>query len=100
MSVVIGIFTEWIDPSILDESNPELRDPNLNLYDPTNPNQAPYSAEFLSTFADAQVARNRRITAWVKNKLETIRASENPNGEFAFTVHGTMADPRWFRPRR
>jgi pimeloyl-ACP methyl ester carboxylesterase len=92
------IFTEWLDPSILDESKPESREPNLNLYDPVNPNQPPYSAEFLTTFAEAQIARNRRITAWVKDKLESIRASSNPNGEFAFTVHGTMADPRWLDP--
>lgn len=92
------IFTEWIDPSILDETKPEIRDSNLNLYDPANPNQPPYSADFLTTFAEAQVARNRRITAGVKDRLESIRASANPNGEFAFTVHGTMADPRWLDP--
>ena len=92
------IFTEWIDPSIHDETQPEVRDPELNLYDPANPNQPPYSAEFLETFAAAQIARNRRITAWVKEKLAEIRASEQPNREFAFTVHGTMADPRWLDP--
>ncbi|MEM7341780.1 MAG: alpha/beta hydrolase [Actinomycetota bacterium] len=89
------IFTEWIDPSIHDETRPDVRDPTLNLYDPANPNQPPYSADFLDAFAEAQVARNRRITAWVKDKLADIRSSANPNGEFAFTVHGTMADPRW-----
>lgn len=92
------IFTEWIDPSITDEARPEIREPSLNLYDPANPNQPPYSAEFLATFAEAQVARNRRITAWVREKLEAIRASESPFSEFAFTVHGTMADPRWLDP--
>jgi pimeloyl-ACP methyl ester carboxylesterase len=89
------IFTEWIDPSILNESRPDIRDPHLNLYDPSNPNQPPYSTAFLATFAEAQVARNRRITGWVKEKLLSIKASESPNSEFAFTVHGTMADPRW-----
>lgn len=92
------IFTEWIDPSIMDESKPEVRDPTLNLYEPENPNQPPYTADFLSTFAEAQIARNRRITAWVREKLDTIRTSESPFSEFAFTVHGTMADPRWLDP--
>ena len=92
------IFTEWIDPSISDETRPEMRNPELNLYDPTNPNQPPYSADFLCTFAEQQVARNRRITAWVRDKLNAIRTSESPWGEFAFTVHGTMADPRWLDP--
>lgn len=92
------IFTEWLDPSIVDESQPGVRDPELNLYDSANPNQPPYSEEFLERFSAAQVARNRRITAWVKERLTEIRASDNPNGEFAFTVHGTMADPRWLDP--
>ena len=89
------IFTEWLDPSIADESRPEVRDPMLNLYDEANPNQPPYEAAFLETFRAAQIARNRRITAWVRDRLEAIRGSEHPFGEFAFTVHGTMADPRW-----
>ena len=93
------IFTEWIDPSIEDESRPDNRTAALNLYDATNPNQPPYTADFLTTFAAAQIARNRRITAWVKEKLKAIRASDNPWAEHAFTVHGTMADPRWLDPR-
>ncbi len=92
------IFTEWIDPSITDETQPASRDPALNLYDASNPNQPPYSTDFLENFAAAQVARNRRITAWVKDKLAEVRASESPWSEFAFTVHGTMADPRWLDP--
>ncbi len=93
-----GILTQWLDPSISDESQPQLRTPELNLYDPTNPNQPPYSPAFLEMFYAAQVDRNRRITAWVKAKLETIRASDQPNQEFGFVVHGTMADPRWLDP--
>ena len=92
------IFTEWLDPSIQDESTPEVRDPELNLYDPANPNQPPYSSDYLATFAAGQIARNRRITAWVKEELASIRASDAPHREFAFTVHGTMADPRWLDP--
>lgn len=92
------IFTEWIDPSITDESRPGDREPTLNLYDPANPNRPPYSADFLATFAEAQIARNRRITAWVRERLDEIRTSASPNREFGFTVHGTMADPRWLDP--
>ena len=36
-------LTEWLDPSILDESKAEVRDRDLNLYDSDNPNQPPYS---------------------------------------------------------
>lgn len=93
-----GTLTEWMDASILDESRPEVRDRDLNLYDPANPNQPPYSADFLGVYRQAQIDRNRRITGWVQERLDAIRSSAEPNREFAFTVHGTMADPRWLDP--
>ena len=88
-----GTLTEWLDASILDESDPTRRDPELDLYNPDNPNQPPYTQEFLQRYRDAQIARNRRITAWVKDKLQ-----EAGDEEFCFVVHGTMADPRWLDP--
>jgi pimeloyl-ACP methyl ester carboxylesterase len=87
-------LTEWIDPSILDEAKPFERDPELNLYDPACSNQPPYSDVFVEHFRAAQVARNRRITSWVKGELASI----GPNEERAFVVHGTMADVRWTDP--
>ena len=91
-------LTEWMDPSISDENRPFERDPALNIYDPACPAQAPYDPAFVAEFRAAQIARNRRITAWVKNQLAIIRASETPNAERAFVVHGTMADVRWTDP--
>ena len=38
-----GTLTEWLDASILDESDPTKRDPELDLYNPDNPNQPPYT---------------------------------------------------------
>ena len=87
-------LTEWIDPSIADETRPFERDPALNVYDPANPDQPPYSDVFVARFRAAQVARNRRITDWVKSEL----ASLEPNAERCFTVQGTMADVRWTDP--
>lgn len=92
-------LTEWMDPSILDEANPDQRDPELDLYNPDNPNQPPYSAAFVERYRAAQIARNRRISGWAKNKLQQLRDSGRPLDEFAFVVHGTMADPRWLDPR-
>ncbi|TQS44660.1 alpha/beta fold hydrolase [Cryptosporangium phraense] len=84
-----GTLTEWLDASIRDETNPDDRDPALDLYgDTVTP---PYSDEFLATYRAAQIARNRRITAWVHDQLRT-------HDERAFVVHGTMADPRWLDP--
>ncbi|EUA89674.1 putative alpha/beta hydrolase [Mycobacterium ulcerans str. Harvey] len=73
-----GTLTEWLDASIIDESDPSKRDPDLDLYDPNNPNQPPYSAQFLTRYRQAQIDRNRRITAWVKDKLAELEASGAP----------------------
>ena len=35
-----GTLTEWLDASILDESDPTKRDPELDLYNPDNPEPA------------------------------------------------------------
>ncbi|MCH7959176.1 MAG: alpha/beta fold hydrolase [Candidatus Hydrogenedentes bacterium] len=91
-------LTEWMDPSILDESNPDLREPELNLYDPDNPNQPPYSEDYLARYRETQIARNRRITAWVKERLDMLRAQGKTHHETGFVVQGTMADPRWLDP--
>src|SRR3546814_2629919 len=91
-------LTESLDASIIDESDPDQRDRELDLYVPRNPNQPPYSAAFLARYRAAQVARNRRITAWVKDKLAALRAAGREHEEFAFVVHGTMADPRFIDP--
>jgi pimeloyl-ACP methyl ester carboxylesterase len=97
-----GTLTEWLDASILDESDPANRDPELDLYNPDNPNQPPYSPEFLKRYRQAQVDRNRRITKWVREKLAELEAQgpadKGSDEEFCFVVHGTMADPRWLDP--
>jgi hypothetical protein len=90
-----GTLTEWLDASILDESDPTRRDPELDLYNPANPNQPPYTPEFLRRYRQAQIDRNRRITKWVREKLAALEAQGRGDEEFCFVVHGTMADPRW-----
>ncbi len=88
-------LTEWLDPSIQDELDPYTKDPELDLYDPQNPNQAPYTSDYLDRFRAAQIARSEKITAWVHNRLDDLKAKGLPHEEQAFVVHGTMADPRW-----
>ena len=90
-------LTEWMDPSIEDESRPFDRNPKWNLYAPDGP-KPPYSADFLAEYRARQIARNRRITAWVKDELAALQASGQPSLERCFTVQGTMADPRWLDP--
>jgi pimeloyl-ACP methyl ester carboxylesterase len=91
-------MTEWLDPSILDEDKPFERDVELNIYDPNCPNQPPYSAEFVARFRAAQIARNRRITARVKQTLAQLKAAGETDMERPFVVYGTMSDVRWTDP--
>lgn len=91
-------LTEWLDPSVLDESDPTRRDIELDIYDPACPNQPPYSDAFVERFRAAQIARNRRITAWVQQRLTDLRNHGQHQEEFAFVVHRTMCDVRWLDP--
>ena len=91
-------LTEWMDPSIADEFRPFERDPDLNIYDPDNPNQPPYTSAFAARYRTAQLDRNRRITAWVRETLGDLRRRGEPQMERAFTVHGTMASLCWTDP--
>ena len=91
-----GTLTEWIDPSITDEKDPDKRDSDLDLY--SGLIMPPYEPDFLARYREAQVARNRKITTWVKHKLAELQNAGRENEEFAFITHGTMADPRWLDP--
>lgn len=91
-----GTLTEWIDPSILDESDPDQRDPALDIYGSAL--APPFGEAFLKQYRAAQIERNRKITAWVKEKLDSLARQGKANEEFAFVTHGTMADPAWLDP--
>jgi pimeloyl-ACP methyl ester carboxylesterase len=92
------LLTGQLDASIVNESDPDRRDAALDLYDPGNPAQPPYSQAFLDTYRQAQVARNRKISAFARDKLAALSAAGREHDEFCFIVHGTMADPRWIDP--
>lgn len=92
------VLCDCIDPAVRNELDFDDRDPELDLYDPANPNQPPYSQEFLARYREAQAARVRRITADVKSRLSRLRSSGRPHDEYGFVVPGTMADPRALDP--
>lgn len=93
------LLTDFLDASVTDELQPERnRDTEFDLYDPANPNQPPYSPEFLAAYRQRQRERSRRITELAQAKLAGFRAAGRPDAEHAFVVHGTMADPRWLDP--
>lgn len=91
-------LTEWLDPSVIDELDPDRRDPAFDIYSPRCPAQPPYPADFIAAFRAAQIARNRKITAWCQDKLEQLRKADTGEMERAFVVHRTMCDVRWLDP--
>ena len=88
-------LAESIDPSVLDENDPDRRDPELDIYDPKCPHQPPYSPEFVSLFRKKQLERVRRRTAWVKEMIGRLKGDEMERG---FVTHRTMADLRFLDP--
>jgi pimeloyl-ACP methyl ester carboxylesterase len=91
-------LTEWLDPSVGDELDPDRRDPELDIYDSACPSQPPYPADFVARFRAAQLARNRRITAWCQEWLDTLHRRGTGEVERCFVVHRTMCDVRWLDP--
>ncbi len=91
-------LTEWLDPSVLDEQNPDRRDIAFDIYAPDCPARPPYPADFVAAFRERQVARNRRITRWCQEQLERLRGLGTAEQERAFVVHRTMCDVRWLDP--
>lgn len=47
------IFAEWVDPSVMEETDPDPRDLELDIYNPKCPNQPPYSDDFVRAFRSA-----------------------------------------------
>jgi dienelactone hydrolase len=91
-------LTEWLDPSVLDELAPDRRERSLDIYDPACPDRSPYRKAFVARFRAAQVARNRKITDWSLQMLETLKKKDDGEMERAFVVHRTMCDVRWLDP--
>lgn len=80
------VLTAWLDPSVTDESDPLSVNPALDMFDQRN--GPPYRPDFVERYRAAQEARNRRITAWARERLES-------SGDQAFVVHRTAADLRF-----
>ena len=92
------LLAESIDPSVRDESDPDEREVDLDLYDPNNPNRPPYSPEYVMRYRAAQLTRVRRITARVKDTLAELKRRNTGELERGFIVHRTLADPRFLDP--
>lgn len=90
------ILSEWIDPSVLDENDPDNREIELDLYNSDNPNQPPYDSAWVTRFRDAQIGRIQKITKRVEATLAELKEKGGLELERPFITHRTMADPRHF----
>jgi hypothetical protein len=86
----------WIDPAVIDESDPLSSDPVLDMFNPAN--GPPYSEPFIATYRAAQRTRLDRIEAWATGKLRQIRSTRDGPRDMAFVIHRTLADPRCVDP--
>jgi hypothetical protein len=115
------IMNDVIDPAVVDEKDPLLSDPALDLYDPRNgfrpaPQWSEYDGAFLTRYRAAQVARVARIDALALGMLERQADAEASRADPAFarlpfarqraiqqlasfqpvmTVYRTMANPNY-----
>jgi len=90
------LLAEWIDPSVLDENDPEKRDAALDLYTIGYAQKTdPYDRTWIRTYRAAQLSRMRRITERVLDQLDMLRRRNGAERERGFVTHRTMADPRF-----
>ncbi len=88
------VLTNWLDPSVLDETDPVPTDPALDMFHPDN--KAPYSEAFQKRYRAAQRERNDRISDWATAELERLRAAKIPDR--VFPLFRVWADLRFMDP--
>ncbi|WP_033294959.1 alpha/beta fold hydrolase [Amycolatopsis jejuensis] len=88
-----NLLAEMLDPAIVDESTPALRDPALDMF--AKDNGPPYDPAWLAQYRAAQLARNDRLTNLALERIEQVRElSEGQVNDVPMLVHATCADPR------
>lgn len=92
------ILSEWIDPSVTNEADPDSRNLELDIYNPKCPNQPPYSQDFIREFRAAQLRRVRARTAWVRETLQKLKKLGSGEMERGFVTYRTLCDVRFMDP--
>eukprot|EP01006_Ploeotia_vitrea_P060703 TRINITY_DN76406_c0_g1_i1.p1 TRINITY_DN76406_c0_g1~~TRINITY_DN76406_c0_g1_i1.p1 ORF type:complete len:439 (+),score=52.33 TRINITY_DN76406_c0_g1_i1:38-1318(+) len=88
------MFTEQLDAAVTDEVNPlNNRSPQLDAFHPQFALKPPFPKPFQNQYAQAQVARNHRITKWAKQQLATWKEQPevSSTANLHFYVHGVRA---------
>jgi hypothetical protein len=89
------ILTDRLDAAVTDEHDILATDPELDIFNPKH--GPPFSDAFVLRVRQAQLARNRRITAWCLGRLNQYGklGPDQPLRDEAFIVNRTLADPRY-----
>jgi alpha-beta hydrolase superfamily lysophospholipase len=88
------VLTNWLDPSVTDETDALSADPALDPFNPEN--GPPYGADFQKRYRDAQRARNERITDWALSQLAALAGTRARDR--LFNLYRTWADLRMIDP--
>ena len=88
------VLTNWLDPSVTDETDPLSADPGLDPFNPVN--GPPYSVEFQARYRAAQRARNERITDWALGQIDALAGTRARDRLFG--VPRSWADLRMIDP--
>ncbi|MAL00811.1 MAG: alpha/beta hydrolase [Alcaligenaceae bacterium] len=92
------MLSEMIDPSVKNENDPDDRVLEMDIYDPRNPHQPPYSQAFIEEYRTNQLKRIRKIRQWVLETLDDLKRRKTLEMERGFVTHRTMAEPRFLDP--
>jgi pimeloyl-ACP methyl ester carboxylesterase len=88
------VLTNWLDPSVTEESDPLSVDPALDPFSPEN--GPPYNEDFQRQYRAAQRARNEKITDWALAQLAVLESTRARDR--LFTLYRTWADLRTIDP--
>jgi hypothetical protein len=83
----------WLDPSVMDEHDPQATDPAWDMFNPAN--GPPYDPDWLRAYRARQRARRDAIEERVRARLRMLRADPCGPQDEAMLVHRTHADPRF-----
>ena len=88
------VLTNWLDPSVTDETDPLSADPALDPFNPEN--GPPYPDDFQARYRAAQRARNERITDCALSQLAALASTRARDR--LFVVPRSWADLRMIDP--
>jgi hypothetical protein len=90
------LFSEWLDPSVINEQDAFSADPALDMFNPAN--VPAYAPDWLARYRAAQIERNSRIEKWARAQLAYVRSLPHGVRDMAFIIYRTAADPRHLDP--